>query len=135
MGENDYKKLYWHMQHKYKALEEKINETDDSSYEDLILENARLVKANELLEKENKTLIDNLDNYKGRGKKYMGKILRLSKNYDYGFIHEEKFGTIFFHVKNTDKISLKEDYINKNVEFNLIKSNKGYNAINVEIME
>ena len=135
MGENDYKKLYWHMQHKYKKLEEEKDKLDDSSYEDLLLENARLVKANESLEKENKTLMDNLDNYKGRGKKYMGKILRLSTHLDFGFIHEDKFGTIFFHVKNTDKISLKENYINKNVEFNLNKSDKGYNAINVEIME
>lgn len=135
MGENDYKKLYWHMQHKYKKLEEEKYKLDDSSYEDLLLENARLVKANELLEKQNKKLMDNLDNYRGRGKKYMGKVLRLSKNLDYGFIDGDKFGTIFFHVKNTDKISLNENYINKNVEFNLIKSDKGYNAINVEIME
>ena len=133
MGENDYKKLYWHMQHKYKKLEEEMNNSDDSSYEDLLLENARLVKANELLEEKNKILTKKLSDF--NDKKYIGKIIRLSKNYDYGFIQEKSLGTIFFHVKNTDKESLKNEYIDMYVDFNVVKSDKGYDAINVEIFE
>lgn len=116
-----------------KKLEEEIHKSEGSSYEDLLLENTRLVKKNESLEEQNKILTKKLSDF--NDKKYIGKIIRLSKNNDYGFIKEKSLGTIFFHVKNTDKLSLKNEYIDMYVDFNVVKSNKGYDAINVEIIE
>ena len=117
----DYKKLYWYMQHKYT----KDLDSENSKYEDLLKKN------NELL---NKIEILNTELSKYKNKKYYGEIAKLSKNLDYGFIKEKEYGTIFFHVKNTNKISLKEDYITRYVEFNLIKTSKGYEAANVKII-
>ena len=124
----DYIKLYWHMHHKCKLLEDKIellNDSDTKSkYDDLLSQHIDLIKKNKLLQSD-------LDGYKI--KKYNGKIVRLSKNLDFGFIQNDDYDDIFFHRKNTNKISLNNNDIGCLITFNIIHNEKGYNAVNVHI--
>ena len=116
------------MHHKCKLLEDKIellNDSDTKSkYDDLLSQHIDLIKKNKLLQSD-------LDGYKI--KKYNGKIVRLSKNLDFGFIQNDDYDDIFFHRKNTNKISLNNNDIGCLITFNIIHNEKGYNAVNVHI--
>ena len=64
-----------------------------------------------------------------------GKVKNFNKEKGYGFIKTEEGKDIFFHYSELKMEGFKTVEPNKNVEFELIETEKGLRAVNIVVVE
>ena len=135
-----YKNMYWSIQNKRNILEDEIEELKRKliGYESLLEENTRL--QNRLNEYDNIKELPNLENIELQKKVDIfekkilyGRIKNIIRD-EFGYITNDKYGDIFFHVSEYMNDFLHHSFKGSDVLFNLSITPKGLRATNVKII-
>ena len=134
-----YKNMYWSMQNKRNILEDEILELERKliGYDSLVEENTKL---KELDISDNIEGLEDIDNIELQKKVdiYEQKILygtvKTIVRDEFGYISNDKYGDIYFHVTGYVNGFLHHHFKGRDVLFNLSITPKGLRAINVQMV-
>ena len=134
-----YKNMYWSMQNKRNALEEEVSKLERKliGYDSLVEENTKL---KELDISDNIEGLEDIDNIELQKKVdiYEQKILygtvKTIVRDEFGYISNDKYGDIYFHVTGYVNGFLHHSFKGKDVLFNLSITSKGLRAMNVRMV-
>ena len=134
-----YKNMYWSMQNKRNALEEEVSKLERKliGYDSLVEENTKL---KELDISDNIEGLEDIDNIELQKKVdiYEQKILygtvKTIVRDEFGYISNDKYGDIYFHVTGYVNGFLHHHFKGRDVLFNLSITPKGLRAINVQMV-
>ena len=140
-----YKNMYWSMQNKRNALEEEVSKLERKliGYDSLLKENTRLQKELDIsdnieglediesIQKDNIELQKKVDIYEQ--KILYGTVKTIVRD-EFGYISNDKYGDIYFHVTGYVNGFLHHHFKGRDVLFNLSITPKGLRAINVQMV-